>query len=114
MNQLVTALSKVNQTTHEQIRTEVLAQVEAEGGDLSVLNDPGSFSTLLKLYQRFINDADLRGLPNFLVEVDQLLQEFGGQPKPPEATEEEGEGEGGEQPPAKPAAPETISFPGRA
>ena len=82
--------------------------MEAEGGDLSVLNDPGSFSTLLKLYQRFINDADLRGLPNFLVEVDQLLQNFGGQPKPADSTEEEEEVT--EETGKKPA--ETITFPG--
>ena len=91
MNQFATTLIKVNQDTKADIFNQVLAEVAESGGDLKVLNDPTSFGTLLKLYQRFINDSDLRGLPTFLVEVDSLLQGFGGQPKPPseESDEEE-------------------------
>ena len=99
MNQLVAELTKINQQTKAAIRTEVLAQVEANSGELQIINDPGSFNTLLKIYQRFINDADLRGLPQFLIEVDSLLHDFGGKPKPaqPEVDDnEEGAGESDE------------------
>ena len=107
-NRMLAALIGVNKRTRTEMYQETLAQIEQRGGDLQVLNDPGSFSTLMKIYQRFINDGDLRGLPTFMMEVDQLLQDFGGHPKPaepkyPEGEEGEGEGEG---PPAQPDKPQ--------
>ena len=92
---LASMLARINHRTRGEIYQQTLAQVEQQGGDLQVINNPSSFGTLLKVYQRFINDADLRGLPTFLIEVDRMLQDFGGQPMAPEV-DEEGEEEGDE------------------
>lgn len=103
-NTLARALARINRQTKTSIYHQVLAQVQEQGGDLQVINNPASFSSLLKIYQRFINDADLRGLPRFMIAVDGMLQDFGGQPMAPEVQEEdEAEGEeGGDDKPEKP------------
>ena len=59
----------------------VLSKIKESDNDLSIINDPYSISVIVKLYQRFINEGDMRGVPGFLLEVDRMLVNYGGKPK---------------------------------
>ena len=76
MNLITEELAHTTKSSNKAIIKEAIARVGSIN-DLRVLKDQNTLNTLLRIYRDYVHDVDFRGFPRFLVEVNNLLTQFG-------------------------------------